>query len=480
MAKKTVKNKKHVFVDWYEVDPGYGVDLTGYQPLDGSPYGVKIVAHKPFLESTPILEPDKPWDIGRAGMSSVIKINGQYHMWYEAINRTPEWIMLCYATSDDGVNWVKPNLGLVEFQGKKENNIVRMEGKPGMPWVDEGDIVYYDEHAPKNERFKLLFTRVKYSGKVVESVDNYTATSADGIHWKNYRQAFKGGDSFPGLIYLKESGKYVAMTKAQFSNHLIRRTIVAFESPDFINWNQGTILLNGSMNDKPDTDYYTSPFWAWPGTGETAFVMMPSIFHRTEDTVKPVIAFSRDLNTWTIPHENMPLINQETDGYMGHYVSFGFVAEDNKYIHYLTKFKGGHNGGGFGTEGKPGTWRMIYREDGYTSLYAESHGGFTTIPLNVGKGLILNADIGLKAYIKVAITNEENTPYEGFGFDDCKVEPIDELRYRVTWAKDMAELPSKKNHRFKFKMFRAHLYSYTCLDCESYENEDGDCPYRIA
>ena len=307
-------------------------------------------------------------------------------------------------------------------------------------------------------------------------------TSPDGIHWGNFHKAFKGGDSFPGLLHLKTRNKYFATTKDQHSNHLIRRTIIAYESSDFENWNNGTILLNGSMNDTPDMDYYTSPLWEWPGTNENAFVMITSVMHRTEDSVEPVIAFSRDLNTWNIPNHNMPLISKELGGGFTNYVSPGFVHENNQFIHYFTDFGNeGHNGGGFGDNA--GVRRIIFREDGYTSLYAEWHGQVTTIPLNVGKGLILNAGFShLRdySYIRVGIADDEGTMYEGFTFDDCKVEQIDDIHYKVSWAKPMSELPQHQNHRFKFDMYRAHLYSYTCLDCEEYENEDGACPYRVA
>ena len=30
----------------------------------------------------------------------------------------------CYATSQDGLTWVKPELGLVDFQGSRANNLV--------------------------------------------------------------------------------------------------------------------------------------------------------------------------------------------------------------------------------------------------------------------------------------------------------------------------------------------------------------------
>ena len=120
-------NDKHVFVDYHDIDAAYGVDLTGYRPQDGSPYGIKIIQHKPIIEKDrQIIDLDKPWDCLRAGMASIIKTKeGKYVAFYEAISNKPEWISLCYAESDDGVNWVKPNLGLVSFEGSKENNIVR-------------------------------------------------------------------------------------------------------------------------------------------------------------------------------------------------------------------------------------------------------------------------------------------------------------------------------------------------------------------
>ena len=33
---------------------------------------------------------------------------------------------LAYAESSDGVHWEKPNLGLVEFEGSKENNLLML------------------------------------------------------------------------------------------------------------------------------------------------------------------------------------------------------------------------------------------------------------------------------------------------------------------------------------------------------------------
>lgn len=64
-------------------------------------------------------------------------------------------LRLCYAVSEDGVNWRKPELGLVEYEGSRRNNIVRIEGFPG--GSPEGS-VFLDPKAPPEQRYKMLGT----------------------------------------------------------------------------------------------------------------------------------------------------------------------------------------------------------------------------------------------------------------------------------------------------------------------------------
>jgi len=42
----------------------------------------------------------------------------------EATRQPTHREVTCYAESDDGIHWIKPNLGLYEFHGSKNNNIV--------------------------------------------------------------------------------------------------------------------------------------------------------------------------------------------------------------------------------------------------------------------------------------------------------------------------------------------------------------------
>ena len=60
--------------------------------------------------------------------SHLLAQDSVFKFWYQSYNysleiqeRTP----VLYATSADGIQWVRPNLGVIEFQGSADNNIVR-------------------------------------------------------------------------------------------------------------------------------------------------------------------------------------------------------------------------------------------------------------------------------------------------------------------------------------------------------------------
>ncbi len=69
----------------------------------------------------PILVKDKPWEVGNLNYTCVMqdREEGTYKMWYQVIRPkegggNESWCM--YATSNDGFQWEKPTLGIVEFR----------------------------------------------------------------------------------------------------------------------------------------------------------------------------------------------------------------------------------------------------------------------------------------------------------------------------------------------------------------------------
>ena len=74
----------------------------------------------------PVLSGDAEWEDRRIIYPNVIKEGNLYKMWYI----TPEdmWKIATYHTgyaySDDGINWTKPILNLVNFEGSTANNLI--------------------------------------------------------------------------------------------------------------------------------------------------------------------------------------------------------------------------------------------------------------------------------------------------------------------------------------------------------------------
>ena len=75
---------------------------------------------------------DAPWEGNACAYSSFFHDGEKYRLYYTAnhyVNREgkieePHGRQLCYAESVDGIDFTKPKLGLVEFDGSKKNNIV--------------------------------------------------------------------------------------------------------------------------------------------------------------------------------------------------------------------------------------------------------------------------------------------------------------------------------------------------------------------
>ena len=78
---------------------------------------------------------NEPWEGNSCGAyHTVLRDGDRYRMYYIACQQTLKGemashpIFTCYAESNDGVHWVKPELGQFEFAGSKKNNIIMWKG----------------------------------------------------------------------------------------------------------------------------------------------------------------------------------------------------------------------------------------------------------------------------------------------------------------------------------------------------------------
>lgn len=190
---------------------------------------------------------------------SIIREGDTYRLWYCAASDlapsgsdVPRW-RPAYAESKDGIHWTKPNLGLVEHNGSKANNLVPID-PPELSFLNLK--VLHDPDDPDPERrYKMtthvFFTKERRLGTLVPFF------SPDGIHWKVARAVTPVGtevskeDLFLPWTHFEPSGGLykwdgIYYASGQNANVASRpyhgRIARTFASGDFIHWTQASAV----------------------------------------------------------------------------------------------------------------------------------------------------------------------------------------------------------------------------------------------
>lgn len=207
-------------------------------------------ADNPVVKRGP---PGAPDALGVQFYGSIIKDGGKYRLWYVAFDDDTEnkvasarW-RAAYAESADGLNWTKPDLGLVEYKGSKSNNLLAMGGGP---WGFVNLKVLKDDADPDpSRRYKMTahvyFRSQRRLGTLLPFV------SADGYSWKpvheveSVKAELRNEDLLLPAIHFEPSGglyQWEGMFYACGQNALNAtrpyqgRVTRMYRSPDFVHW----------------------------------------------------------------------------------------------------------------------------------------------------------------------------------------------------------------------------------------------------
>lgn len=140
---------------------------------------------------------------------------------------------LAYARSKDGFIWEKPELGIVEFEGSKANNLL-------MIGVGGTGVLYEPDENDENKRFKLI-TRKGESKKLSVSFSKDGINFSELIEWKENNTKF-GADCHNSVFRDSRTNQYVLTTRL-WANNL--RVVAQSRSDDFINWSPMVEVLRG-------------------------------------------------------------------------------------------------------------------------------------------------------------------------------------------------------------------------------------------
>ena len=239
----------------------------------------------------PLMVSDRPHEDFKIGYVNVLRVGNVWHMWYECHDHNYKIDFdgyLCYARSEDGVTWEKPNLGLVEYGGNRENNIVLA----GLPISGvHGHTVLMDPEAKAAERFKIVFTK-----RVGNEWHVYGGVSPDGIKWELLEKPLLARNSDTQTVCFRDGGiyrLYVRMWSQGLYNG--QRQVGYAESKEFGDFPAPTVILSHDEKDPAEFNFYNS---AASKLNDSLYIMFPSIYNTKTGTVIPHMAVSADGHTW--------------------------------------------------------------------------------------------------------------------------------------------------------------------------------------
>ncbi len=206
---------------------------------------------------------DAPWEGAGSGYHTVIRDGDLYRMYYRGsalgvdngklkIGRQ----VYCYAESRDGVTFTKPNLGLFEYNGSKDNNIIGT----GVGVHNFAAFLDSNPNCKPDARFKALAGTAAEGGL-------FAFKSADGIRWSLMREepvVTEGAFDSQNLAFWDQTaGKYRAyfrtFTKGVTTGKVWKpegfRAIRTASSDDFLDWGDEADL---TYKDSPDEHLYTN------------------------------------------------------------------------------------------------------------------------------------------------------------------------------------------------------------------------------
>ena len=417
--------------------------------------GVQLALHKPEARDV-VLVCDRPWEGNTSAYYTIFEDAGLFRMYYrgwhfdEKTKMPAHQEFTCYAESRDGIKWEKPQLGLFEFDGSKQNNII-WAGPEGChnftPFKDGNPACAADA------RYKALATgSLIVNGKKKTGLHAYK--SADGVRWSRISETpviTNGAFDSQNLAFWDElRGEYRACWRF-FTNGV--RAIRTATSKDFVQWDHEADLTYG---DAPAEHLYTNAIRAY-ARAPHIFVGFPTRFQPKNQQVEPVFMSSRDgvrFRRWA--DALIPITApKDRDGNRSNYMTRGLLQlpdNDRELSVYATEAY--YTGTGSRVR------RFVYRMDGFVSARAGAEGGsIVTKPLTfTGGQLWLN--IVSKGRTRVELQDADGKPLPGFTLDDCTPITGDFIDQPVVWKGGMLSSLGAKPVRVHFALADADLYTF--------------------
>ena len=457
-----VGQRREIFVDYQLIDNLKATTLRMHHPQPAET----------------VLHFDKPWEGAFCGYVTVIDTrDGRYRMYYRGLPASgrdgSDSEVTCYAESNDGIHWRKPNLRVYEIDGSKDNNVVLSGQTPAShnfsPFLDS------NPDTKPEQKYKALGGNDK--GLIA-------FVSPDGIHWIRAQKEpvfFDGVFDSQNVSFWSDAEQQYVCYFRTWSEGGYRgfRTISRTTSPDFLNWSDPQVM---NFGDRPLEHLYTNQTHPYaraphiyvgiaarfmPGRQvitdtEAAKVKVdPKYFGDCSDAVLLTTRGGNRYDRTFMESFIRPGFGLQNWVSRTNYPVLGILetGTDQLSIYIQRNY------------GQPTSHirRFTLRIDGFASINAPYSGGeMITKPLSFtsDSGLIskrqleLNFATSAAGMIRVELQNAAGETIAGYSADDCDPLIGDHISRAVSWQgkTDLSQLVATPL-RLRFVMHDADLYA---------------------
>jgi len=466
--------------------------------------GARLQLHQPVPREV-ALKTDAPWEGNACGYPSVFQDGKLYRMYYHgghyrhggkpAETRPVHPWTLCYAESDDGIHWRRPELGLCEFEGSKRNNVILLpENVKAIKGDPAHTAVFKDANpnCPADARYKCVIVGSPHG--------LYLLKSADGIRFSvaTTKPIITAGafDSENLAFWDPALGQYRAYWRV-FSAGVAdgktwkpagTRGIRTATSKDGVKWeNQADVRYVDSPEQHLYTNqvqcYYRAPhiLMGFPmrytdrGKWSEAMMDLPDLEERiARYKVSPRYATAVTDGLFMTSRDGV-LFNRWNEAFLrpGPRRHGSWVYGDNLIFWGMVETASSLPGApaelsiyapeDYWQGGSVTFRRLTLRIDGFVSLWGPARGGeMLTKPLVFeGGNLSINAATSGAGSIRVEIQDAAGKPIPGYSLEECGELFGDSLDMTVRWRNggDVRSL-SGKPVRLRWVLNDADLYSF--------------------
>lgn len=471
-----------------ELSPGKQFFIDDYfiESLEGA-HRVLNRPQKLTVEEPLPIHFDQPWESQDSQPGRVIydEQNRVFRLYYRTW--TGDQSLLCALDSSDGLNWERPELGLVEIDGSKRNNITNAS-------TQHLSTIWDPHERDEARRWKQIDN--KPSGMDANGTPRWLARySKDGYEWhlhpegshSDQKMLFNFGspaETFGGVA--NPDARYIHYS--QRGSNRRTRVLGRRNSQDFLNWSGLRTVIDQDLQDPPGTEFYAAGFDPANRTDGGLHILMLHTFltdlrepygiaeadrywgsgesgpnalaARIDGFVETQLAVSRDTFSWQ--RLRKPFIPRGAPGAWdwGMIYTDGPILHDNRLWFFYMAGNLTHNGRTaqlwqkpYSTPNRRGKGVAVLRPDGYVSVEAASYapGILTTHRFRQEDGGQINVNVDASVgELRYELLEDTGEPIAGYTLADCDPIRTDTLNGVLSWNGQAGWPPVDTNRRTRY------------------------------